>query len=130
MDRLKQFSKELRANSTDAERLLWSRVRAHRLFGFKFKRQQTIGRYIVDFACLDKKLIVELDGGQHADSESDQQRDAWLRERGFRVLRFWNSDVLLNIDGVMEVVTRALVHHPLPNPPPSRGRESKKTPLP
>ncbi len=107
-----QFAKELRTRSTDAERLLWSKVRAHRLYGFKFKRQQLIGDYIVDFVCFEAKLVVELDGGQHADSTSDSYRDNWLRSRGYKVLRFWNNDVLTNIEGVVEVVLRYLSPSP------------------
>ena len=102
------FARELRSRSTDAERLLWSRLRAHRLFGLKFRRQQPIGRYTVDFACMDRRVIVELDGGQHADETAyDSARDAWLREQGFIVMRFWNTDVMTNADGVLELVARA-----------------------
>jgi very-short-patch-repair endonuclease len=113
-------AKRLRADSTDAERLVWSRLRAHRLLGWKFKRQQPIGRYIVDFVCFDAKLVVELDGGQHADAlDEDAIRDAWLGSQGFTVLRFWNNDVLSNLDGVFMTITAQLP--PSPQPSPTRG---------
>jgi len=113
---LTAFARELRDRSTDAERLFWSRVRAHRLSGFKFKRQQPIGPYIVDFFCSDANLIVELDGGQHATDADDSIRDAWLNGEGYRVLRFWNNDVLTNVDGVIETVMKYLTPSPQPSP--------------
>ena len=119
-----EFARKLRENSTDAERLFWSRVRAHRLSGFKFKRQCAIGSYIVDFVCIDARLIVELDGGQHAGSKGDLVRDARLRDEGYRVLRFWNNDVLLNIDGVIETVVKNL--KPSPQPSPTTGEGAKR----
>jgi very-short-patch-repair endonuclease len=93
---------------TDAERRLWYWLRAHRFAGHKFKRQVPLGRYVVDFACLNRSLVIEVDGGQHADSARDRQRDAWLRARGFQVLRFWNNDVLKNTEGVLEMILAAL----------------------
>ena len=114
--KLTSFAKDLRDNSTDAERLFWSRVRAHRLNGQKCKRQQPIGEYIVDFVCLESKLIIELDGGQHAASDADRRRDTWLRCEGFRVLRFWNNDILTNIDGAIETVLQYLTPSPQPSP--------------
>jgi very-short-patch-repair endonuclease len=122
MDQLTDLARELRDRSTDAERLFWSRVRSHRLHGFKFKRQQPVGRYIVDFVCFEAELVVELDGGQHSANVRDAARDAWLQAQGYRVLRFWNNDVLKNIDGVIQVVLSHL-DHPLPIPLPSRERE-------
>jgi very-short-patch-repair endonuclease len=101
-------TRELRRNATDAEMKLWFAVRDRRLAGFKFVRQKSIGPYVVDFLCRDRNLIVEVDGGQHAESESDQVRDAYLASEGYRVLRFWNSDVLGNIDGVLETVLASL----------------------
>jgi very-short-patch-repair endonuclease len=101
-------ARKLRGRMTDAERRLWYRVRAHRFLGHKFKRQVPIGPYVVDFACLNRRLIVELDGGQHADNAKDRKRDAWLRAHGFQVLRFWNNDVLKNTDVVLEVILSAL----------------------
>jgi very-short-patch-repair endonuclease len=111
-DRLTKLARELRENSTNAERLFWSRVRGRRLEGFKFKRQHPVGRYIVDFICIDAKMIVELDGGQHASSEADEERDLKLAKLGFRVRRYWNNDVLRNIDGVLaNVLTEVRKHN-------------------
>ncbi len=105
---LRQHAKNLRKQSTDTERHLWYNLRANRL-GFKFKRQVPIGTYIVDFVCLEKRLIVELDGGQHLDNQKyDMKRTAWLNARGFKVLRFWNNDVLQQTTSVIEVIMHAL----------------------
>ena len=104
----RDFAKSLRANMADAEQRLWYRLRAHRFRGFKFKRQVPVGPYIVDFACLADRLIIEVDGGQHVDSRSDPRRDQWLKDQGFRVLRFWNNEVLNNLDGVLEVIIKHL----------------------
>jgi very-short-patch-repair endonuclease len=94
-------SRELRRNSTDAERALWNRLRAKQL-GFRFNRQYPIGPFIADFAARAKGLVIELDGGQHAHASSyDQDRTRYIEERGYRVLRFWNIDVLTNLDGVI-----------------------------
>ena len=87
---------------TDAERLLWSKLRGRRL-GFKFRSQHSLGPFVADFVCLERKLIVEADGGQHG-PEADPPRTAYLRRRGFRILRFWNHDILGNIDGVIETI--------------------------
>lgn len=119
-------AKVLRKKMTDAERRLWYRLRAHRFAGHKFKRQVPLGPYIVDFASLNRKLIVELDGGQHAKRFADARRDAWLRTEGFKVLRFWNIDVFQNIDGVLEMIMIALDQRPSPGalrapPSPQRG---------
>ncbi len=100
-------ARELRRNMTDAERALWRELRGGALGG-KFRRQAPLGRYIVDFVCLEKHLIVEVDGGQHAENRSDQERDRWLESQGFRVLRFWNNEVLGNMSGVLEVIAEAL----------------------
>jgi very-short-patch-repair endonuclease len=108
------YVKPLRSNMTDAERRLWYWLRAHRFAGHKFKRQVPLGRTVVDFACLNRSLVIEVDGGQHADSASDRQRDAWLRARGFQVLRFWNNDVLRNTEGVLEIISAALEASPSP----------------
>jgi very-short-patch-repair endonuclease len=86
-------AKNLRQAMTDAEQRLWYRLRAHRFSGYKFKRQVPIEPYVVDFACLNAKLIIEVDGGQHAESKRDEARDAYLQRKGFRILRFWNHDV-------------------------------------
>ena len=100
---LTPVARQLRNNSTEAEKYLWYSLRLENL-GCKFRRQVVIGRYIVDFVCFEKKLVVEVDGGQHAKNEDDQQRDQWLKEQGFEVLRFWNLDVLRNRDGVLEKI--------------------------
>ena len=100
--------RQLRSNATDAETKLWFAVRDRRLAGFKFVRQKSIGPYIVDFLCRDRNLVVEVDGGQHAESESDKVRDAYLASEGYRVVRFWNSDVLSNIDGVLQTILASL----------------------
>jgi very-short-patch-repair endonuclease len=100
-------AKELRKNSTDAERALWKQLRAHRLVGYKFRRQQPVGRYVVDFVCFEKQVIVELDGGQHAEQVAyDAERTSWLQARGFRVLRFWNHETLQNIEPIVEVILK------------------------
>ena len=100
-------AKALRANMTEAERRLWYFLRAHRFKGMKFKRQALIGRYIVDFVSFQRRLVVEVDGGQHADSEVDLRRTRWLEDQGFRVLRFWNNEVLSNTDGVLDAIMLA-----------------------
>lgn len=104
-------ARELRANMTDAERRLWGNLR-QRTLGFRFRRQAPIGPYITDFVCFEKRLVVEVDGGQHWGSRSDQARDAWLREQGFTVLRFWNHEVLENTEGVTEVIRHTLTSLP------------------
>lgn len=93
---------QLRRLATDAERLLWSHLRGRRL-GYKFRFQHSISPYVADFICLGRKLIVEADGGQHS-PQVDRARTAYLRKRGFRIIRFWNHDILQNIDGVLETL--------------------------
>ena len=119
-------AKALRANLTEAERRLWYLLRAHRFEGIKFKRQVLIGRYIVDFVSFGQRLVIEVDGGQHADNETDLRRDRWLEDQGFRILRFWNNDVLNNTESVLEVVLRACTNPspdtPLRGAPPSPTR--------
>ena len=120
--RLTRLAKQLRQNSTDAERLLWRHLRNRQLAGFKFRRQVVIGRYIVDFCCLEQKLVVELDGGQHVDNvEYDDARTAYLESLGYRVIRFWNDDALVRTSDVLEQVLLALAPHP--NPLPEGERE-------
>jgi very-short-patch-repair endonuclease len=110
---LKQNARRLRKQMTDAERSLWHLLRRKQIDGHRFRKQVPIGKYIVDFACLDARLVIELDGGQHTDAaEADRERDAWLRSQGLRVLRFWNNDVLKNQDGVMQVILEALEANP------------------
>ena len=102
-------ARKLRSTMTDAERVLWSRLRDRRLEGFKFRRQVPLAGFVADFACLDVKLIVEVDGSQHLDEmESDQRRTEKLGELGFHVLRFWNDDVLARTDDVLEAIRLAL----------------------
>lgn len=114
---------------TAAEQALWRNLRDRQLEGHRFRRQVPIGRYIVDFACLDMGLVVEVDGGQHEiRADGDKVRDAWLAKEGYRVLRFWNNDVLANREGVLLTIRDALKAvdaerqgHPHPILPPSRG---------
>src|SRR6266851_7066042 len=101
-------ARELRRDATDAERRLWSALRDRRLRRYRFRRQHPIGVFIVDFACTRHLLIVEADGGQHADNEDDRRRTAWLEAEGWRVLRFWNNDVLANTEGVAEIILKEL----------------------
>jgi very-short-patch-repair endonuclease len=98
----------LRRDSTDAETRMWSALGDRRLAKYKFRRQHPIGDYIVDFACTRHALVIELDGGQHADSACDDCRTAWLKSQGWRVIRFWNNDVLTNTNGVIETILQAL----------------------
>ncbi|MFC3713521.1 endonuclease domain-containing protein [Sphingoaurantiacus capsulatus] len=116
-------ARSLRHEATDAERKFWGAVRAGRLNGWKFRRQVPIGRYIVDFACPAGRLIVELDGSQHAEQRLyDAARTHFLQSQGYRVMRFWNNEFLTNFEGAMSMVSHALTpHHPLPNPSPLQG---------
>jgi len=103
-------ARSLRRNQTDVERLLWHKLRNRHLFKFKFRRQLIIEPYIVDFACLELKLIIELDGGQHANqTEQDAQRSLFLSQRGFSVIRFWNNEVIDNAEGVLETIRLAIL---------------------
>ncbi len=117
-------AKSLRSNQTDAEKKLWYHLRAHRFMGRKFKRQKPIGRYVVDFVCVEEKLIIELDGGQHADNvEYDRVRDSWLCREGYTVLRFWNNEMMNEMEGVLERIRLALIQETLsPSPSPVNGR--------
>jgi very-short-patch-repair endonuclease len=108
---LKQFSRNLRKNMTDAERLLWSRIRGKQLKGLQFYRQKIIGDYIVDFYCPESKLIIEVDGGQHYSikgKNKDYLRDGYMQKKGINVLRFSDRDVLKRIETVMEKIWRQL----------------------
>src|SRR5262245_46221821 len=117
-------AKELRHDMTDAERRLWYHLRAHRFGGLKFKRQVPVGDYIVDFLCFEHRLIIEVDGGQHAESIEDHHRDEWLKSEGYKVLRFWNSDVLRGTNSVLEKIAKAVgVLDPSRRPPPGSLRE-------
>ncbi|OGX35798.1 MAG: hypothetical protein A3C36_01365, partial [Omnitrophica WOR_2 bacterium RIFCSPHIGHO2_02_FULL_52_10] len=109
------LARALRNDATEAEKHLWYVLRGKNL-GVKFRRQAAIGQYIVDFVCFERRLIVEVDGGQHAENRQDKVRDKWLEKEGFVVLRFWNSEVLGNREGVVEKI-RGHLKIPLPNPP-------------
>ncbi|HHT9134933.1 MAG TPA: endonuclease domain-containing protein [Candidatus Avalokitesvara rifleensis] len=111
--KLTTIAKNLRRRSTDAEKLLWRHLRSKQLKGLKFRRQHPIGSYIVDFACLDKQVVIELDGGQHTvNGNRDKERDRRLEKEGYKVLRFWNNDVLRNTNGVLEVIRENCLPHP------------------
>ncbi len=126
--KLTYLAKKLRKQSTDTEKFLWHHLRANQLAGIKFRRQQPIGRYIVDFVCLERKTIIELDGGQHAHpskKEEDRKRDVWFETQGYKVLRFWDNEVLSNIRGVLEVIGEKCKEHP-PLTPPIKGGEQRE----
>ncbi|QOZ29993.1 endonuclease domain-containing protein [Bradyrhizobium sp. CCBAU 51753] len=108
-------ARNLRNASTDAEGKLWYRLRARRLSGYKFVRQEPIGPYTVDFICRERRLVIEVDGGQHANSQHDAVRDKWLVDHNYRVLRFWNNEVSSNLAGVLETIITALAEAP-PHP--------------
>lgn len=96
---------------TDAERVLWRELRSRQISGYKFRRQQPLGRFITDFVCFEKRLVIELDGGQHAEAEQlsyDAERSVWLEQNGYRVLRFWNHDVLQRLETVKQAIYLAL----------------------
>lgn len=103
---LLQCAKEMRKQMTPAERHLWYALKGRRLNGYKFRRQVPIGKYIADFVCFEPKIVVEVDGGQHNASPYDKRRDLWLKKQGFLVLRFWNSDVLRNLDGTLQALLK------------------------
>ena len=117
-EQMRERARALRGGMTDAEQRLWRALRRRRFAGLKFRRQRPLGRYIVDFVCLERGLIVELDGGQHAEQVVyDRQRDAWLSAQGFVVLRFWNHDVLQQTDTVLERIRLWLEEPVRPSPP-------------
>jgi very-short-patch-repair endonuclease len=119
----KDRARELRRNPTDAEKTLWKHLRLRQSGGHKFRRQQIIGKYIVDFVCLERRLIIEVDGGQHSEESAyDRERDKWLGEQGFHVLRFWDNQVLQETDAVREAIQQVLTSPPLLYPPPQGGR--------
>ena len=122
----RECARALRRDSTDAERRMWAVLRAHRMNGASFRRQTPIGPYIVDFVCHATGLIVEIDGGQHYEEEHiqrDARRDAYLRSKGFYILRFNTYDVMTNRQGVQEVIAAAVASAPSPPLPRKRGRE-------
>jgi very-short-patch-repair endonuclease len=118
---IRSYAREMRNRMTDAEALLWMMLRNRRIAGAKFRRQHPVGRYILDFYCDEKRLGIELDGGQHSEAvEYDKQRDSWLRVQGIQVLRFWNNQMLTETEVVLEVIYQAIVE----------ANSNKKVPLP
>jgi len=110
-------AKSLRQRQTNAEQILWRHLRDRRLNNYKFRRQMPTGTYVADFVCMSARLIVEIDGGQHAvQTHHDEQRTDYLRRQGFKVIRFWNNDVLQNLDGVLIVILRELKKRESPSP--------------
>src|SRR3954449_12977939 len=113
----RDFARDLRKNMTDTERHLWHRLRQRQLDGCRFRRQAPIGPYIVDFVCFERGLVIELDGGQHAERrERDDERTRRLNSQGFRVLRYWNHELFEDLDAILEAITLALVAAPPPQP--------------
>jgi len=104
-----RIARRLRVNQTDAETVLWNRIRNRQIDGYKFVRQVPILGYICDFVCRERRLIVEVDGGQHNESAADAIRDRCLMDEGYRVLRFWNNDVLGNTEGVLMTIQAELL---------------------
>jgi len=120
-DRIAKVAKTLRQNSTKAERLLWRNLKAKQMKGFKFRRQEPIGNYVVDFVCFESQVVIEVDGSQHmVEVAKDKERERWLRSQGFTILRFWNNEVLRNLEGVLEVIRLSCLNHP-PFIPPIKG---------
>ena len=104
-DQLRAIAKRLRKRQTDAENLLWNRLRAKQINGLRFRRQEPVGQYIDDFLNYEVRMVIEVDGGQHAEQKKvDKERDDWLASQGFKVLRFWDNDVLTNVEGVLEKI--------------------------
>ena len=123
---MNERARQLRKNLTDTERALWKLLRERQMHGFKFRRQAPLGRYVVDFVCFEAKLVIEVDGGQHAQRmATDEWRTAWLHSQGFEVLRFWDNEVLGTLDGVLAVISAHLTPHL--NPPPQGGRKTPST---
>ena len=121
MNRITTLGKVLRKRPTDAEQLLWNRLRMKQMEGLKFRRQQPIDNYLVDFVCFENRIIIEVDGGQHAEENNkDRERDTYLQRCGFKILRFWNNEVLQNINGDLVVIRESCLSHPPLNPLPSR----------
>ena len=120
---MKEVRRKLRKNQTDAESTIWNQLRDRRFFNLKFRRQHDIGRFIVDFCCVEKGLVIEIDGGQHAERRLlDQERTEYLNLCGYQVLRFWNHEVLNQLDAVVEKIRMSL-NSPHPNPLPGGARE-------
>ena len=102
----KELARQLRKSETKAEKKLWSELRGKQLEGIKFRRQEPLGDYIVDFVTFESDLVIEVDGGQHLENEADEKRDDWLSDQGFTVMRFWNNQVLGNTEGVLREIRR------------------------
>jgi very-short-patch-repair endonuclease len=128
VNRLVPKARQLRRRATEAEKMLWKHLRARQLEGVKFRRQEPIGQYIVDFVALKKKLVIEVDGGQHAvEKEKDRKRDQWLEHEGFEILRIWNNDIFDNLNGVLKSIREVLLY---PSPAPShKGRGARRNDL-
>jgi very-short-patch-repair endonuclease len=127
----RQFARTLRKQMTDAERLLWRHLRNRELGGWKFRRQYPVGSFIVDFICVEKNVVIEVDGGQHAENEAlDLQRSAYLNKMGYRVLRFWNNEVLQETEAVLEAIFANLANDkqnsPSPHPSPPSGERGNR----
>lgn len=122
---MKHRARDLRKKQTEAEKKIWQHFRNREVSGYKFRRQHVIGSYIVvDFVCLSRKLIVEIDGSQHVETAKyDAKRTEFLESKGFAVIRFWNNDVLINTDAVMQKIYAALTQSPSPQPSPPGERE-------
>src|SRR4030067_640175 len=128
VDRITTLGKALRNRPTDAEQLLWSHLRMKQMEGLKFRRQQPIDKYIVDFVCFENRIIIEVDGGQHAaENNKDIERENYLQRNGFKVLRFWNNEVLQNTNEVLAVIRENCLYHPPPLSSPARVEELKKS---
>jgi very-short-patch-repair endonuclease len=124
----RERARELRQRSTDSERRLWHWLRNRQIDGVKFRRQVPIGSYVVDFMAADRRLIIEIDGGQHTvQQDYDQRWTAWLEGQGYQVIRFWSNEVLANTEGVIEAISIALkLRPPHPDPLPPSGGEGEK----
>jgi len=121
---MKHRARNLRKKQTEAEKKIWQHLRNREIAGYKFRRQHVIGSYIIDFVCLSRKLIVEVDGGQHFETTKyDAKRTKFLESRGFSIIRFWNNDVLIDTDAVMQNIYSALTQSPSPRPSPPGERE-------
>ena len=118
--KISPHASDLRRNMTEAEKRVWSHLRGRRLNGFKFRRQWSLGPYVADFCCIERRLVIEIDGGQHS-HEKDAKRTADLNAMGYRVVRFWNNDVLCNLDGVLISLLAELSSNPHPRPLPQAG---------
>ena len=108
--KLTPIARKLRRDATAVENKLWQRLRSRQIEGAKFRRQFPIGAYIADFACIELRLIIELDGGQHAESSADGERTRWIEANGYTVIRFWNNDMIENLEGVLETIRREILN--------------------